>query len=148
VFSGDVTFGTFGAVHPDVLKNFDISGRLFFAELKLSELKHAAPTEIMRFKPFTRMPAIERDVALIVDKKYESASIIKAIKASAGDILESVELFDVYEGSPIPMNMRSLGYKLTFRAFDRTLSSEEVDEQMRTIITALGGEYHAKLRDK
>lgn len=148
VFSGDVTFGTFGAVHPDVLKNFDISGRLFFAELKLSELKHAAPTEIMRFKPFTRMPAIERDVALIVDKKYESASIIKAIKASAGDILESVELFDVYEGSPIPMNMRSLGYKLTFRAFDRTLSSEEVDDQMRTIITALGGEYHAKLRDK
>lgn len=148
VFAGDVTFGTFGAVHPDVLKNYNISGKVFYAELKMSELKHAAPEGIVRFKPFARMPAIERDIAIIVNKRHESASVIKTIKAAASEILESAELFDVYEGVPIPRDKRSLGYKLTFRAFDRTLSSDEVDAQMQRVISALVDEFDAKLRDK
>ena len=102
----------------------------------------------IKYKGVAKFPAVTRDISLVMKKNVLAGQVEEIIRKNAGKTLESVKLFDVYEGSPIPMNMRSLGYKLTFRAFDRTLSSEEVDEQMRTIITALGGEYHAKLRDK
>nr|MBO2508353.1 phenylalanine--tRNA ligase subunit beta [Bacillota bacterium] len=93
-----------------------------------------------------RFPAVLRDVAFIVPEDIPAARAEQVIRAHAGPWLEELELFDVYQGDPVPAGKRSLAYALAYRAADRTLTDAEVDEVHARVRQALERELGAVLR--
>jgi phenylalanyl-tRNA synthetase beta chain len=135
VFRGEV-IGAAGELHPDVAARFDLPGRTVVAEMTLAGVLEHAVTQ-PRFSGFPRFPAVRRDVAVVAADGLPQADVESAICEIAGTLLESVELFDVYAGPPLAEGRRNLAYTLIFRAHDRTLAGDEVDEIIRKIHEAL-----------
>jgi len=143
--SGGRVVGLFGELHPRVAEAFDLPRRAYLAEINIDALMDLAVTE--RPAPdLSRFPAVDRDIAFLVAVDLPAEKIQGIIAAAAGELAESVELFDVYQGKNIPEGQRSLAYRLTFRAPDRTLSDEEVDAVMSKVRQALTDEAGATLR--
>ncbi|MGH7455818.1 MAG: hypothetical protein ACRENG_30965, partial [bacterium] len=137
--------GIAGELAPDLLKAYDIDTPVFAFELNIESL----PTLIdwqRTAKAVPRFPAIERDIAIIVAKEVPAEKVVAAIRAVGGDFLESVRLFDLYSGKQIPAGKKSLALALTFRAADRTLQDEEVDNWQRRVVQQLEQEVGAQLR--
>ena len=143
---GGRTIGTLGALHPDVAAHYDLPADVYLADIDADALlQHAAVAP--RFRPVPRFPAVRRDVAAVVDRNVPSARIEAVIREAGGEWLERIDLFDVYEGAPVPPGRRSLAYALTFRAAERTLAAEEVETRMRAIHEALRARLRAKIRE-
>ena len=128
--------GWIGELHPDVAARFDLPGRTQVAELDLERLLDRAALQ-PRFTDVPRFPAVRRDVAVVAPVTLPHARVQAEIRDAAGNLLESVELFDVYEGPPLDPGQRNLAYGLTFRAPDRTLTGEEIDALVGRIYSAL-----------
>jgi phenylalanyl-tRNA synthetase beta chain len=111
-------------VHPRVCTAYGLPPRTAYAELDLDALIAAAPalTEPARF---STMPVAKEDVALIVDESVPASVVEAALRRGAGELLESIRLFDLYTGDPIPAGRKSLAFALRFRAPDRTLTEAE-----------------------
>ena len=139
------TAGQFGEIHPDVAEAFEISGRVYLAEIELDALLSGRNTE-KKYRALPRFPAVERDVALVLGEKVQSGDVAATIRRAGGKLVESVELFDVYAGSHIESGKKSLAYALTFRAEDRTLTDEDIQASMEKILSAVEKEYGAALR--
>lgn len=142
---GERVVGFFGEVHPRVADSFDLPRRAYLAEINIDALMDVAGAE--RPQPAqSRFPASQRDIAFLVQIAQPADAVQQAITNAAGGYLESVELFDVYQGAHIPEGQRSLAYRLTFRAEDRTLADTEVDAAMDAVRRALVDEVGATLR--
>jgi phenylalanyl-tRNA synthetase beta chain len=98
------------------------------------------------FRELPTFPAVARDLALLLDRAVPAASVAEAIRSSGPDILESLALFDVYEGGNIGEGQRSLAWRLVFRAPDRTLRDEEVEKGLREITVNLEARFDARIR--
>ncbi len=122
-----------------------LRGRVIVAELSLDALEVSSEFAI-DVKPIARFPKVDRDLALIVDAAQPAAALEGVILGSAGDLLEGVRLFDVYEGKGIAEGKKSLAYSLSFRATDRTLRDEDVDEVVIRVIEQLAEKTGATLR--
>lgn len=138
--------GYAGEVHPDVLENYEIGKRVYLAELDLDIVLSRA-SEKIDFKPLPRFPASDRDLAIVVQEKVLAADVIEVMKENGGELLEKVELFDVYQGSQIAKGHKSMAFSLIFRAEDRTLTDEEVNEIIEKIKTGLSEKFGATLRE-
>ena len=135
----------FGEVHPRVAVAFDLPRRAYLAEINLDAMMELAAVE--RPTPaLSRFPAVDRDIAFLVRVDQPADTLRAIIRAAAGALAESVELFDVYQGANIPPDHRSLAYRITFRAADRTLADDEVDAAMQNIRRALADEAGATAR--
>lgn len=145
VRAGGRLIGLCGEVHPRVAEHFDLPRRAYLAEVNVDALMDLAATERPR-PALSRFPAVDRDIAFLVAQSQPAERVQQAITAAAGEFVESVELFDVYQGASIPVGQRSLAYRLTFRATDRTLADEEVDTAMTHVRGALVDEIGATLR--
>lgn len=143
VFEGE-TVGVFGEVHPDVLDAFDITHRVYVAELELESLlgKAAATT----FTPIPRFPAVHRDIAFLAPVEVTAEDIERVIALHGGELLKAYRLFDVYQGSQIPEGYRSLAYAFVFQASDRTLTEAEVENVLDELMTKLKEQYGVRLR--
>jgi phenylalanyl-tRNA synthetase beta chain len=128
--------GVAGELHPDAAARFDLSGRTYVAELDLEAVLARAILQ-PRFVGLPRFPAVRRDVAVVAPEDLPHAAVVAVLRETAGELLESVELFDVYAGPPLAPGARNLAYALSFRARDRTLTGEEVDGVMARIHAAL-----------
>jgi phenylalanyl-tRNA synthetase beta chain len=84
-----------------------------------------------------RHPAVDRDLAVVVDEGVPAATIERAIRAASGDLLTSGRLFDIYRGAPLGSGEKSLAYRLVFQATERTLTEDEVDAAVAAITSAL-----------
>lgn len=104
------------------------------------------PTAAGRYAPVAPYPVVRRDLALTVPRQIPAASVEAEIREAAAEILESLSLFDLYEGSGIERERRSLAWALRFRAADRTLTDEEVEGVMCRILTALEERFDAHVR--
>jgi phenylalanyl-tRNA synthetase beta chain len=143
---GDVQLGVLGEVHPDVRAAFDLGeGRVCLAEFDLDQLVALARPEI-RMAPISRFPALRRDLAMVVDEAIPASRVREEIEAAGGDILREVELFDLYQGPPIPAGKKSLAYSLTYQALDRTLTDEEAAQVHAGIVEHLESRLGAQLR--
>lgn len=142
---GTHILGTIGELHPTVQENFDLGVRTYVAELDFNILLQLAK-EDKRFKPIPRFPAIERDMAILVKDEVTSMQIEKIIQSKGGALLESVALFDMYKGKQIPAGYKSLAYALVFRAEDRTLVDEDINELFTEILSTLESDLGAQLR--
>jgi phenylalanyl-tRNA synthetase beta chain len=118
--------GHAGELHPKVLAALDLPPRTVAAEFDVDVLV-AASAEAVQARPFSTFPPALTDIALLVRSDVAAADVEAALRAGAGESLEAVALFDVYEGERIDAGHRSLAYRLTFRAADRTLTTDEVN---------------------
>jgi phenylalanyl-tRNA synthetase beta chain len=126
----------FGEVHPDTASRFGLDNRVYIAEIRVDMLI-SVNKSLVYYKPLPRFPAIERDMALICDKDIPVAEIEKTIKDSGGKNLESIELFDVYQGAQIEKGKKNVAYRLVFRSAESTLKDEDVEVVIQKIIKKL-----------
>ena len=139
------TIATFGEIHPEVLQNYDISKRAFLAEINLTKITKYA-RENKKYVEVPKVPAVERDIAMIVDEEIAVGDIEKVITKKGKKLLESVTLFDIYRDSKLGENKKSVAYALKFRDKSKTLSDEEVNKIMDEILTELEKKFNAELR--
>jgi phenylalanyl-tRNA synthetase beta chain len=118
--------GHAGELHPKVLTALDLPPRTVAAEFDVDVLTEASEQPVQA-QPFSTFPPAHTDIALLVGSGVPAAEVEVALRAGAGEALEGIALFDVYEGERIEAGHKSLAYRLTFRAADRTLTTEEVN---------------------
>ena len=139
-----VTIANYGELHPQVVKNFDLSGKVYMFEIDLEAvLSIIVPP--FRYQSFSKFPGTSRDLAIVAPVSVTSGDIVALIKEHGGEYLESVSIFDVYEGEHIEAGYRSLAYNLQFRSMEGTLNDEDIDGAIQTIIDALATK-NCKLR--
>ncbi len=129
--------GSFGEVHPDTAERYDLNTRVYVAELLLQPLFAAMENKRTLYKPLPRFPAVERDLALLCDEDLPVAEIEKTIRKAGGKLLESVALFDVYQGAQIAAGKKSVAFSLYFRSTEGTLSDTEIDPLLAKIFDRL-----------
>ncbi len=142
---GQKELGYLGEVHPDTLDNYDIGTRCYLTVISIDALVEVAKLT-RSFKSVPKFPAVNRDLALLVKKEIPVGSIEFLIKQRGGNILESYQLFDVYEGSQIEEGHKSVAYSLTFRAADHTLDEQEVSKAVNKILKGLEFELGITIR--
>lgn len=116
--------GFAGELHPKVVASLDLPARTSAMELNLEVLIDASPDQVSA-EPISTFPPTTQDVALIVDEDLPAATLKSTLVEGAGELLESIDLFDVYSGTGIEDGKKSLAYALRFRAADRTLTADE-----------------------
>ena len=136
--NGGEYIGYIGEVHPDVVSNFDVDGRIYLAEIDAAYIAKNAVI-VKQYKAISRYQGVERDLALIAPIQVSAASIIQCIYATGGDILESAVVFDVYVGGQIPAGKKSIAVKLSFRDLNKTLKDDDVNKEINKILVALSG---------
>ena len=137
--------GTIGEVHPEVLQNYDIGKRAYLAEINITKLVKYS-RENKKYVEIPKFPAVERDIAIIVDEEVEVGQIEKIITKKGKKLLESMKLFDIYRNEKLGENKKSVAYSLIFRDKNKTLSDEEINNVMDSIISELEKTLHAELR--
>lgn len=146
VFAGREPLGFIAPVSEEALRRFDARGPVFFAEFNFSRLAQAAiPSLRKRFEPFTRFPAVSRDLAFVLPSRVPAGAVLETITQAGGKLLSGVTLFDRYEGDRIEAGHTSLAFGLRFEA-DRTLRDEEVDKAVQRIVKAVAAAHDARLR--
>ena len=97
-------------------------------------------------KPLPRFPAVQRDLALVMEEGVAVGPLMADMRKAAGKLLESMELFDVYRGAQVAAGHKSVAFSLTFRAPDRTLTDEEVQAAMDKVARVCAGKHGATVR--
>jgi phenylalanyl-tRNA synthetase beta chain len=145
VFSADTEVGWLGEVHPAVAEAWDIDVPVAAFEVDLSVLVELAP-ETPQFRAVPAFPAVHQDLAIAVGDQVPSATVLDVVRASAGRLLERVDVFDVYRGAQVGEGRVSLALHLVFRAPDRTLTEDEVRALVDKAVAALAAEVGAEQR--
>jgi phenylalanyl-tRNA synthetase beta chain len=139
------TLGVVGELHPDVAQRYGLASRAVVAIIDFDPLvRHISL--LKQYNPLTRFPAIERDLALVLQADQPAATVESVLRKAGGALLRSVRTFDVYTGAPIPEGSKSMALSLLFRADDRTLTDTEIEELMAQIRAAAERELGAALR--
>jgi phenylalanyl-tRNA synthetase beta chain len=133
---GRDAIGAVGEVHPDVLDAYGVEERVAVLELNLSVLL-ASEAKVPMWKPTSRFPSSDLDLAFATPDSVTAEKVEKAIKQAAGSLLVDVMLFDVYRGAGVAPDSRSLAYRLRLQAMDRTLSDTELTEVRNKVIAGV-----------
>ena len=141
-----VELGIMGELHPDVCDKYGIGTKAYCSEIKFDKVMEKANLE-KAYTPLPRYPSISRDIALLVDEDTSVEEIKLTITDSAGKILESVELFDIYRGKQVAEGKKSAAFALVYRAKDRTLTDEDVVKVHDKVLKSLQEKLGATLRD-
>ena len=137
--------GYIGELHPTVSSAFKIEGRLVAVEIDVEPV--LAASRIPRAQPLPRFPAIERDLAVVVEDHVAAGALLATVKEVGGDYLEQARAFDEYHGPQVPEGSKSIAFTLTFRSPERTLTDAEVDKVMAEIRLALEKRHRARFRE-
>lgn len=135
VYDGTV-IGYLGEVHPTVAANYSIKERVYVAVLDMPEIVNRAAFDY-KYEGIARFPAASRDISMVVPKSVLAGDIEHVFESKGGKLLESYELFDIYEGSQIQAGHKSIAYSLSFRAKDRNLEEADITAAMNKIVKAL-----------
>lgn len=137
--------GTLGELHPAVAQRYELQHRAYLASIEFDTLvRHISL--VRSLTPLPRFPAVDRDLALVVRAEAAAGTVEEVLRRAGGPLLESLHLFDVYTGQPIPAGFKSVALALRFRAPDRTLTDAEVDAVLAAMRTAAERELGAELR--
>lgn len=139
----NIEIGVIGALHPNILKENDLDNGYVF-EINLTKIFNANVKK-KSYKPISKYPTVTRDLAIVIDKKIPAEEIIALVKQT-GKKLISANIFDVYEGEKIASELKSIAINLVFSDDEKTLTSEDVDKAIKSILKRLEFNYQAKLR--
>ena len=143
ILKNGVTVGYLGALHPQVQQTLALEQTAFLFEITQAAL---AETQLPRFTPLSRFPAVRRDLALVVDRELPVAELLATINTIAGDLLTNLMVFDIYTGEGIDFHRKSVALGLTFQHLSRTLTDDEITAVVDTVIAALQQTFAAELR--
>ena len=136
IFYEGKTLGYLGEVHPEVCDNYDMKTKAYVAVLDMPEIIPFATFD-RQYVGLAKFPAVTRDISMVVKKDILAGQIEAMIAQRGGKILESIQLFDIYEGSQIQEGFKSMAYTITFRAKDRTLDENDITGAMKKILNGL-----------
>ncbi len=139
--------GQVGRISQEVMKSYGLKdNNVYLFELDMeSLLPHLSKGK--KFRPFAKFPAVYRDISLIVNRKTESATILDIIQKEGGDLVESVRIFDLYEGDKIDALEKAIAFKLCYRSKNTTLDGTEVNRIHGRIIDKIRQETGGRLRE-
>ena len=142
--AGGREIGLIGELHPTVRAAFDLKQTAFLFELDAGAIETLLSETRYRMR-IPKFPAVARDITLIVERSLEAREVLSALSAMNLDLLESVQLFDVFAGEPIPAGKCSLSFRLTYRSPEKTLEDEEVNRLHQSVTERLLAAFHATL---
>ena len=145
VFVGGEEVGVIGQVHPAVAKNYGIDCEVYCCEISFAKLLNHLLPEVT-YTPLPKYQGTTRDLSLLCDEAVTVADVENVITASAGKLLRSVKLFDIYRGTGVPEGQKSLAFSLELRADDRTLTDADSEGVMTKVLSALAEKLNATLR--
>ena len=145
IILGKNNIGRFGAIHPYVLKNYDVDTEFFIGEINIDKLYELYKWD-KKYKTIPKYPSTSFDLNVVINDDILVQDIEKIIKSKSGNILEKLEIFDVYKGPQIAENKKSISYKLIFRDKSKTLNDTEINKVINTILEALKNNFGAELR--
>ena len=132
----DVVIGYLGEVHPMVCASYSIKTKVYIAVLDMPSIVPMTSFD-RKYTGIAKYPAVARDISMVVPKEVLAGDIEKMIRQRGGKILESVRLFDIYEGDQIKEGFKSIAYSLSFRDMTKTLNEEDVNTVMKKILNGL-----------
>lgn len=136
IYYGKALLGYLGEVHPTVANTYGIGEKAYIAVIDMGEVTKLATFD-RKYDGIAKFPAVTRDISMVVPKSILSGQIEEMILQRGGKILESCELFDIYEGAQIRPGFKSVAYSITFRAKDRTLGENDITAAMKKIWNGL-----------
>jgi phenylalanyl-tRNA synthetase beta chain len=139
------TIACAGQLLPAYCKSYDCAMPVFAIIIDLTALYQLKKSKTT-FSPISVFPAVERDLAFIVDTEHSAKSIIETAKNSAGSLLKQIDVFDVFEGASLGEGKKSLGLRFRFQSSERTLIEEEINIAISSIVNAVQSTYQASLR--
>ncbi|HVN29205.1 MAG TPA: phenylalanine--tRNA ligase subunit beta, partial [Candidatus Binataceae bacterium] len=146
VMLDEAPIGYLGELHPREAMERDLSEPCVVCELDLEKLKAYGFTPRSSIEAPPRFPAVRRDLALVIDREFPAAAVLKTVGEFGGQLLEDVTVFDVYEGQSVARGKKSIALALTYRAKDRTLTDEEVNRVHAALVEAVRTRLGAELR--
>lgn len=144
ILSGETVLGVIGQAHPQFAQRFDVREDAYLFEFRLGGLLSALGTG-PGYRPFSRYPATEQDIAVVVDQAVESAQIETILRQ--GRFVVGVRPFDVYAGAPIEPGKKSVAFSVQYQAADHTLTDEEVNRSRNRTVQQLRQQLDASLRE-
>ena len=145
VYAGETYLGVFGQIHPLVAANYGMDTEVYTAELSFDAM-YEKRGDIPVYQPLPKFPAVTRDIAVVCDEAVTVGALEESIRRGAKGLLKDVSLFDIYRGSGVAIGKKSVAFNLVLRADDRSLTGEEADEDVQSILTALKADHNAVLR--
>ena len=143
IYLGSKMIGYFGAIHPDYAKSHEVSGGYVFEVLLEALFNLNKPT--MMYTPISKVPAVERDLALLISKEQPLGDIIDAIKSTDRKMITKVEIFDIFEDEKIGLDKASVAFRITLEA-NETLTEEIISSKISKILKSLEYRFHITLR--
>ena len=143
---GGVLLGHVGEVTEHLAASFDLGGGVYIFEVGYRALADSLNATERGFKPLPKFPPIERDIAVVVEEAVPAELLVTEIKSVEPDLIESVELFDVYTGDQVAENCKSLAFSLRLRSGERTSEDREADVVMERVLSRLRQRFDARLR--
>ncbi len=138
-------FASFGKVHPTVQKNYDIKDDVYYAEINMDLIGNFID-KVVKVKPISKFPIVERDIAIVVDEDKTNEEISSAIRSACGKLYYSVDLFDIYRSEAIGSNKKSMAYKIKLSDEEKTLTEQDVQQIINKVLKALEFRCGAHLR--
>ena len=136
IYVGGAYAGFIGQVHPEVCENYDMKCEAYVAGIDLPTVTEKATFD-RRYEGVAKYPAVNRDLSLVMKKDVFVGSLEKVMKEKGGKLLESIQLFDVYEGSQIEEGYKSVAFSLVFRSPERSLEAAEINKIVDKILKEL-----------
>ncbi|MFN8671048.1 MAG: phenylalanine--tRNA ligase subunit beta [Candidatus Sericytochromatia bacterium] len=131
-----LNIGIISEIHPKILKEFDISGKVGFIYLDMKALLEVVKRKI-KFKELPKYPHVPFDISVFVDKKVLVADVEKTIEKVNKNLIKDINLFDIYQGSNLPENKKSLAFTINFYSNERTLEPQEIKDLQNGVMKAL-----------
>ncbi|MCG8372178.1 MAG: phenylalanine--tRNA ligase subunit beta, partial [Balneolales bacterium] len=146
-FVGKQQIGKISGISKELAKTYDLSVPVFFAEFSISAIQSVlGKNSENSFKPIPKFPVFEFDFAVIVDQQVTAGELMSVIKVKAGNTLQSIDIFDVFEDESLGNEKKSLAFRLNFIDPNKTLNINEVQPIINRTVKALENQYGARLR--
>lgn len=145
IFLGEEVLGELGEVHPTILDHFEINREAYIFEINFELLVEYAD-ETKRFQSLPKFPAVYRDLSIVIDEALEVGMIEEAIWDLRQPFIDDVQIFDVYQGAPIPQGKKGVSFRIRYQAKDRTMTDEEVNRYHEEVTSRLREIFKVELR--
>ena len=144
IYMNENEIGYFGQLHPAISLKLNFKKEVFIFDLNLDLISEKNKTQ---YKALSKFPIVKRDISIVVDEDITFTMISENIEKNASDLLVNLELFDIYQGKGIEKGKKSVALGLTFQSIRSTLTDEEINNNMHSLINGLSDHLNAKLRE-
>lgn len=136
--------GWLGALHPQALTALDLNKTVYAFELDLEAVR---ASHLPAFQPLSKFPEVRRDLAILIDDTVSAQAIVRCVEQASSKILQEIRLFDVYAGKGVDKGLKSVALGLILQDFSRTLTDQDIDSEINSVVTALNENFAATLRE-